>query len=600
MSFLGRSIRNRYPIWSTARRDDSSVAGRVLDTIGESMEDIRISGLRMREQMKPMEGKPIFEPSNLWSFNLGESDTYVRYTQDNKDYINIKVSAVSEGTPLVMRQAGSYEELCLTYPTRTEVALEEFRESFTLAELAKEETSIDDSWDFKNKIYKVYFDVKNSDYYYDTRTKEKFNYNYFITIRGVNIADFPIEEVISIKDDGFYETKNYFKEIKALKKEPKYNIRGGKAIEREGFNGEIKIAIKPYNILAKEYMYSLFIERTDRINDGNSLIENRGFFELRKDEDLSYLDYIYRYYDTGDKYRVADIESPDAFQDVLFSQVLLDSSGNNIEVVDYCFDTVRNKLVTIDNSGEVRFYKIGKTHFNPFQIPRTKLIDFSLEAANQQVALYETSKIYALLERPKGTVVNFCVLRETQGIYSFLQDDKSWGADLYLFKGRDRFDRFENADSFEFENYFDSIGQVNFYIVSFINETTTKLLESISNGDISITSDFISRIIAYTSNADQRDIYINSYAMMCEYSLPEYSFNVGFSGNNFGLFFEGVENNLYVIKFTQTQEELYKIKEYKDYFLFDYESGEGATLEKYDSLSISINNDAIVEEVTYD
>jgi len=599
MSFLGRSIRNRFPLWSTTRRDDSSTAGRLIDTIGESMEEIRVSSLKMVEQIKPLEGKPVFEPSNLWSFNLSESDEYSQYTQENKDYVNVKIAAILDEEPIQINQLNSYEELCLAYPTRTEVVLEEFRESFTLTELAKKENKVNQSWDFKNKIYKIYLEVKNSDYYYDPRTKEKFNYNYFITVRGVNIADFPIEETVYIKDDGFYETKNYFKEIKALKREPKYNIRGGGSIEREGFDGEVRIAIKPYNVVSKEHMYSLFIEKSDKVNDGQSLIENKGFFELRKAPGISYLDYVYRYYDTGDKYRVKDIEDPESFQDILFSQVLLDSSGNNIEVVDYCFDTVRNKLVTIDQEGDVRFYKIGKTHFTPFQIQRTKLIDFSLEAVSQQVALYETSKVYALLERPKGAVANFCVIKEVQGVYSFLQEDKTWEDELFLFRGRDRLDRFENADSFEFENYFDSIGQVNFYIVSFINETTTSLLKSIKDGNVN-GSDFINKITAYTSNVDQRDIYINSYAMMCEYSLPEYSFNAGFSGDNFGLFFEGVENNLYVIKFTPTREELYKVKEYKDYFLFDYESGEGATLEKYDSLSISINNDAIVEEVTYD
>lgn len=600
MSFLGRSIRNRYPLWSTIRRDDSSVGARVIDSIGESIEQIRVSGLQMRDQLYVMEGRAVAEPGNLWSFNLGESDEYVRYTQDNKEYINVKVSATLDGSDINIKESRTYSQLCLAYPTRTEMLLEEFRESFTLIELSKTENSTSLEWDFKNKIYKVYFEIKNSDYYFDTRTKEKFNYNYFVTIRGTSIADTPIEETIYIKDDGFYETKNYFKKIKALKREPKYNIRGGLAIEREGFDGEIRVCIKPYGVSSKENMYHLFIEKSDRINTGESLIENKGFFELRKEGEISYLDYIYRYYDTGDKYRIKDIESPEAFQDILFSQVLLDSSGNNIDVVDYCFDTIRNKLVTIDKNGNIRFYKIGKTGFTPFQIPRTKLIDFSFEAVSQQVALYETAKVYTILERPKGSVVNFCVLKEYQGTYSFLQEDKNWGNDLYLFKGRDRLDRFENADSFNFENYFDSIGQVNFYIVSFINETTTGLLESIKSGDISVTSDFIAKITAYTSDPEQRDVYINCYGMMCEYSLPEHIISTGLSADNFGIFFEGVENNLYIINFSETGEELYKIKEYKDYFLFDYESGEGATLEKYDTLSISINNGAIVEEVSYD
>lgn len=601
MSFMGRSIRNRYPLWSTVRRDDSSVGARLIDTIGESIEEIRVSGMRMQEQLKVLEGKPIAEPSNLWSFNLGELDSYASYVQENKDYKNVSLIGSLGETDIRLKQSNSYEELCLTYSTRSEIELVETRDSFTLINIEKDQKTINQSWNFKNKIYKIYFDIKNSDYYFDPRTKERFNYNYFITVRGVNIADFPIEETIYIKDDGLYETKNFFKEIKALKREPKYNIIGGKSIEREGFDGEIKVAIKPYNVFAKEYMYSLFVEKSNRVGVRNSLIENNGFFELRIEEEITYLDYIYRYFDTGDKYRISDVENPESFQDILFSQALLGSSGEQLSIVDYCFDTVRNKLVTIDKSGVIRFYKIGKSAFNTALLKRTKAIDFSLESVSQQVALYENAKIYGILERPKGPVVKYCILKEKNGEFLCLQDDmNTWGSNIYLFKGRDRLDKFENADSFEFNYTFDSFGQTNFYIVSFVNETDNEILKKIEDQDIFELKDFVNKINAYTVAEDQYEIYVNSYGMMCEFSLPEHSIETNFTGDTFGIFYEGVENSLYLMKFLENSEELYKIKEYKDYFIFDYESGEAVTLEKYDSVEIKVNNGAITEEVTYD
>lgn len=600
MSFIGRSIRNRYPLWSTIRRDDSSTGGRIIDTIGESLDELRIAGLRMSDQLRVLEGKPIAEPGNLWSFSLSDSDAYSSYTQENKDYRNVTVIGNIGEAAIRLKETRTYEDLCLAYSTRSELELEETRESFTLINIEKAVKTIDGSWNFNNKIYKVYFDVKNSDYYYDPRTKERFNYNYFITIRGVNIADFPIEETIYIKDDGLYETKNYFKEIKALKREPRYNILGGKAIEREGFDGEIKVAIKPYNVTAKEHMYTLFVEKSDRVAVPNSLIENHGFFELRKEEALTYLDYIYRYFETGDKYRVADVENPEAFQDILFSQALLGSSGESLNIVDYCFDTVRNKVVTIDTQGVIRFYKIGKSSFNSFTLKRTKAIDFSFEAVSQQVALYETAKIYGILERPKGPVVNYCIIKEENGAFSCLQDDMStWSETIYLFKGRDRLDRFENADSFEFSYTFNNFGQVNFYIVSFANETDNEIIKNIEEQNIFDLTDFVTKVNGYTSKEEQYEIYVNSYGMMCEYSLPEHSIQTNLEGENFGIFFEGIQNHLYIIKFTEEAEELYKVKEYKDYFIFDYDSGEGATLEEYDSISIEVNSGAIREEIAY-
>lgn len=601
MSFMGRSIRNRYPLWSTVRRDDSSVGARLIDSIGESIEEIRVSGMRMQEQLKVLEGKPIAEPSNLWSFNLGDLDSYVSYTQENKDFNNVSLVGSIGQTDIRLKQTNSYEELCLAYPTRSEIELVETRDSFTLINIEKDQKTISESWNFKNKIYKLYFDVKNSDYYFDSRTKERFNYNYFITVRGVNIADFPIEETIYIKDDGLYETKNFFKEIKSLKREPKYNILGGKSIEREGFDGEIKVAIKPYNIFAKEYMYSLFVEKSNRTGINNSLIENHGFFELRAEDDITYLDYIYRYFETGDKYRVADVESPEAFQDILFSQALLGSSGEQLNIVDYCFDTVRNKLVTIDKLGVIRFYKVGKSAFNNSILKRTKAIDFSLEAVSQQVALYENAKIYGILERPKGPVIKYCILKEKAGEFLCLQEDmSSWSSNIYFFKGRDRFDKFENADSFEFSYLFDSFGQINFHIISFVNETDNEILKRVEAQEIFELNDLVTKINSYTSQEDQYEVYVNSYGVMCEFSLPEYTIETGFEEENFGIFYEGIENNLYIIRFLEGSEELYKVKEYKDYFIFDYESGEGVTLEYYDSVEIRVNNGAITEEVSYD
>lgn len=601
MSFIGRSIRNRYPLWSAIRKDDSSVGGRIIDSIGESIESIRVSGLRMQEQLKTLEGKPTGEPFNIWNFSLSDSDEYVRYIEDNKEYSSVSFSGEVNGETLSLKQAGSYDDLCLSYPTRISISLEDFRESFELLSLDSETFSSDSSWDFKNKIYKIYFDVKNSNFFFDPRTKEKFNYNYFITIRGLNIADLPIEETIYIKDDGFYETRNYFKKIQSLKREPKYNIAGGPSIEREGFDGEIVIKIKPYGIMAREYAFSLFVEKSDRINKNNSLIENKGFFELRKEEGYTYLDYIYRYYETGDSYRVSDIESPEAFQDILFSQVLLDNSGNNLEISDYCFDTIRNKLVTINADGVIRFYKIGKTNFNPTILNRTKLKNFTIETERQQASLYEEMDIYGYLERPKGPVVHYIVLKEKSGSFFCLQENlESWSEKIYLFSGRDRADLFENADSFKFKNYFDSIGQYNFHIISFTTETQDKILSKIKSQEIFELNDLVSKLNSYIRNNEQYEVYIENYSIMCEYSLAEYTLETGITGGELGVFYEGIDNTLYVIRKTEELSELFKIKEYKDYFIFDYETGEGGTLEYYEKVYVDVNNGSFLEEVTYD
>ena len=67
---------------------------------------------------------------------------------------------------------------------------------------------------------------------------------------------------------------------------------------------------------------------------------------------------------------------------------------------------------------------------------------------------------------------------------------------------------------------------------------------------------------------------------------------------SFGIFFDNPENDLFVLAASDSKSYLYKIKQYRDYIIFDYGSGSGAVLEEYDSVNLNINQE-FEEEINY-
>lgn len=58
MSYFGRNLRNKFPLWSKIRSDDSSFGATALDAIGKSLEDERIGIFQAQDSFRCLEAKP--------------------------------------------------------------------------------------------------------------------------------------------------------------------------------------------------------------------------------------------------------------------------------------------------------------------------------------------------------------------------------------------------------------------------------------------------------------------------------------------------------------------------------------------------------------
>ena len=65
MSYLSQSIRNRFPAWSSIRREDSSNGAKIIDAFAASLENLRTDYKRLYKQGSGIYCGPTYEPGFL-------------------------------------------------------------------------------------------------------------------------------------------------------------------------------------------------------------------------------------------------------------------------------------------------------------------------------------------------------------------------------------------------------------------------------------------------------------------------------------------------------------------------------------------------------
>lgn len=635
MSFISQSIRNNFPLWSKIRRDDSSTGAIIFEGIGREIESLRTSLLASYEQSKVFSPNPVYEPGNIYIFSLNESLEFNLFKDSNEIYKSLVATGIKDGIEYPLTNMFSYSELAKSFASRIQATIFSQDEDYLIETLLKEEKENsylrreNNNIHYFNKIPKrLYLNIFDSEDY-ETSTYNRSMYDKrYVTLRGTDIFGKKIEETINITKDGFYKTKNLFRTLEPLEANALEAISGGGSIECYGFDGTVEVMKYPLQIQRKSYPFKLLVKKTDDLNYKNSLEENIGEFEISENSYFngSVLNYIFRTYKFSEEYvnKRTDLEKS-FFEQIILQQQLLDESSVEITAQDFCFDYSRDKVVVIDENAKLYFYSVEATRFETQAINRTKKSNITLESEKQQVLIGETLPIFASLERAKGNVSEVIIAKQKPSIrnrvineagdvilnfnFEYLQEDFSWSEEKYFFSGKDVDDIYLNFEGKTIEVLFNEYGQHDFYVISFAsNFNKEESLTKFKNGDISEV-DFKNQLNSFLKDENQETVLIDTYSVICEATLPEITYETDIlsqieaAGENFsefslGVFFEGHENILYISATNELKTFIFKIKEYKDYILFDYEDGKGALLEEYDSVRLTIN-DSYEEEVVY-
>ena len=617
MSNVGQSIRNRFPYWSKVRKDSSSDSAILLDSIGKYIEDARISNYKMGIQKKTLHGFPVCEPGNLYIINAFESEKVITLLDELRKLTTVLFTGTRNNEEIFLTEVYNYTDLCNVLPTELSVHSSENVSSRLLHLFNDNSLNHKHSGVYDFKIpKKICFNVYDSIEFLplkDNKTQEN-----RILISGIDIYGEPSQEYINIYNEGYYESKNFYKKLTPLQKEDKYDIIKAETIEVSGINAKIEVLQLPVKLGSKEHKSLFSIMEEDNISFGNSLRETFLVTQLKQNIDsenntYSSIDNIHRFYrnktDYQNEYSTIDSNN---FDYVKYSQCLLDSADNHVNIEDYCYDYQRNLIVTASRDNIIRWYNLEPVAFQTKEFERTKRVTYTIESEKQRVSLGETVKMYAHLERNKGTITDLFIARRTPNSidgneefnFEFLQSDKeTWSEDLHVFQKTTTLNDVKLFSTIAFDVTFDELGQYDFYVFSFIASHDSSLIYKLKNGLIT-NIEFKKSIETAIENNLQREVFINSYSVMCEYIRPvlelESPLDLSDEENyEVGIFYQNVENTLYITREYSNTCEVNEIKEHKDYFIYDYENNIAALLEEYDSLTLSLENGE-EEEITYD
>ena len=604
IGFLGESIKNRFPYWSKIRSDASSYGASLLDIIGDSLEEIRISTIRGKEQRKAFSEEPIFENSHIQLISLLDDAAFNNSEQLNVSESNISVSADGVGLSRIF----FLEDLAKHPVTRLQLV-----EDKQFINLVYEGNSFSNTkMYFGEKGSHLFITIDGEGVFEREDSKAFFDENYYIVIRGEDITGRDIEEYIQVTDEKEYRTFNRFKRIKPVTKNLVENIQGGPSIEPIGFISDFKVTKLPFLSESKEIECLLSMEGAKTSVEEGFINDNKLLVKIETVNGNKVLNYYLVPFSEAKFYRTEDSGSEKHF--LVNTQRLVDFEENPINISDFCYDKVRNKIDVIDTSGVIYSFNIGKKVFERTGLFKTKRNNLEVEISNQRAYLGEEITLYVNNYKESLNINNVIIAREKPSARSefntfeervtnleFLQENKTWSSDsIYLWPSSIKLND-ENPTNWNIvttTTTVDEYGQWDFYAFEVNSELEVKA-EQYNNGLISIED--LNVYLKADYRKDENEIFVCTSSMFCESNAAINRIDTELlveENTVFGLHRDGNENLLYVFRQDSSGEKVFKYKEILDVFLFDRQNKIVGLKEKYNLVTIEYNG--LVIEASYD
>lgn len=599
-SFYGQYGRNKFPIYSRVRTDDNSVGARLFDEMGNALQNSLTDAIKSKKQLKALEDLPVFEFGEVYRANLFSNDKYLEFLNaynlsSNKSFfIEVKDSLDNELIGL------DFDYHNQSIPTSFELELKKsnvLNSRIELIDTLDKIFSMDKHlgeeghhiWIYIPKEYMdlneekkgITFDSSETTYRFKSNNIEG---NYFVVIRGIDIADNYIEESIRIDTDTLYRTKTKFKYICDVVKDIDRNIVGGPAFERIGFESRIKCWIYPKELDYIPFDYfELVSPYSKRINGANQLTENEVFnfyskmyLKLNYDEenDINYLGYYFcglsnLTLNQSEKFTESELMV------LMFEQKMDYDKTEGEKLVRVWPDYKINKLVAVSNLGNLYYFEVGKNEFNSPLLPRTKNTTLELESISQHEKFGNEIDLKIFNRNYGYEIDNLIIIRNKPSnrnvasdlVFEFLQADYTWSNSLFIHERDVRSLAPNRLEDLKLESFLQSIripvtlneeGQWDFYILSFANDNYN-FKDAIQNKTPSTLYDFIlskiSNIEVYNlDNPVNSNFELNYYSIFVEFtsSYVKYDLNEellqllnvnNLNQKNVNFYIDFVENN---------------------------------------------------------
>lgn len=616
-SFTGRIIRNRYPSWTKIYKDDSAVASVLFNEIGNEIEKIKSSLYSNFKCFSDPLKSPSLTPNQIYSFDFKDYDYYKELSKIATNYKSIKFFKFINNLPIELNAFDinffGKESFFNSYSEEFEINEElNFENTNLILTLDKQNSNdyfdieIDKSLKFTNRIkFKkakhVYIKISDCDFFYSKDNSIKnitLNTSFYVTIRGYDLLNLPVEETVFVYENQIYKSKNKFLSINDLGQSSLYKTIGGPCLTRHGFNGKVEILNYPINYdvikinskeLAKDATARLdeFYEKQNSAmyisNDFNDRSEISYLLKLIEQPNIAYNRY------KGDIFYT------------LFSQAIL-GLENDEYIQDIEYNYLTSKLLAISNKAKIYFLNLGMTEVKtPTLFQNSVEYDISFESMYQKYSLNDTasvivrhgnastliSKIILICEYPDKSIKyiafnsDFNVILSTEpyvhSIESHPEVEKLWR-------------------QFSFNIDLEETGQYTFYSISLnplnLEKELINLFRKLEKNEITFNF-FYNSVQSYLrTSSNPKGLRINSYSLISESNTPVYSFNTEIDYSNdplFGIYIDNIKNEIFIAKTkNEVIESMHVMKQKQNSVLVDIFNGQIYSFENYNKYKLEV------------
>lgn len=583
-SFYGQILRNNFPQLSRVRRDDGSVGGGILDKIGNEIEDSRKNLFSSSVRVVSSSHTPEATKSFLYKYQINNSDYLFEKNRSAIKEVNCSendfVEAISEfdiysEKPNFIKAVSSKN-----YTVASRIIVE-------LDNMYYEEDPL-----VLNKF-------KGSRVYINIQEFEEINQNInqdmiYVCLRGFDKNLKPLEEYIPVHDIGMYVSKNKFRSIENISKDINKEIIGGCGIE---FSGVKKVkaelltipvqsweetkktfyssldtiaskTIEKKRIKINNVLSSVFLEKS--FQNIGALTDNELFLEVFKTESETYLRYIHSYVFHAQDYKseenmVGVVKDDDFFfetEEIILEQELVDENNESIVISDFTYDEISNSLITIESSGKINMYELGKTPVKSLDFEETKLRktrnkELRLEATQQRILKNSFNYFKVLCHNNVRPIKNFFIGRYKPSASSNINDiefydnsQNAWEKFITLAEGLyGVLDDLDSINIFNFEDILEESGQYCYYLFSYHESKLIKPLIDAYNFRALFNNEQSGfEEIAKIFYSDHNNYFVEELKIFVEENTPIKVFNEYENPvNDFdGIFTDNQSNKLYI------------------------------------------------------
>lgn len=555
MSYLGKRIRNNYPLWSKIRGDESSFGGMLLDAVGNSIEEVLIDSRRINDSLNALRELRINMIPSLFIVNLNNISSYNNFRLEN----NIERS-ILENLQSEIQTTDDFSQFVVELPETISINAIEDGNPLILLTLTLENDYVDGPVIIEEQFGdKVYIELQENVLFKEPQETEEI-IDPKIILRGIDENNDEVEEIIYIDHKKIYESKFKYKKLIDLVRDEGEGISGGKAIEfvffEKNTSNETWVMLNRRPILVKEKQHEFHTltkivddvafsleydeENTDSLLSNNACIKlsyNRDQNDTIISNSFEYIMYAYK--NAYSYQRKETIQYKERFTNTITKKLILksDETPSNFIVWDFDFDYKRNLIATISDDFRLRYYRFEKTPFVKKIFDRTRFVDFEFEG-EQYVSYGEASDIFVNLSREKHLVKSYFIARHSPSNrlsinrneefnFEYLQNDGTWDEDFNFFyretgtKFLEDFlpKRISSGDYLE-------VGQWDYYVFSVTDKINDRnIFEEFNNSDID-EKVFKNELLAAAKKPNQTKVNINHYSVMVDNCSPVAEYNL--------------------------------------------------------------------------